>query len=151
MNLNDLKKAAARAQQDLQLAERKAADLQNAVKTAKAIAEQVRQEHKRLRKAAKQAKKRALAAEEQASKQRRLCEKAQKRLAKALKKLAKTKGGRAKKTAKTAAAFTKPASPKPKPNKRPPILPETQKPLPAGPTSSSPAEAGIANPTTPTV
>ena len=99
MKLNDLKKAAAKARQDLQVAERKVAELQRNAKAAKAKAEQARLEHKRVRKAAKQAKKLALAAEEQARERYRVWEKAQKRLAKALKKLAKAKGGGTKKPA----------------------------------------------------
>ena len=85
MKLNDLKKAAAKARQDLQVAERKVAELQRNAKAAKTKAEQARLDYKRVRKAAKQARKLALAAEEQAGERCRVWEKAQKRLAKALK------------------------------------------------------------------
>src|ERR1035441_6620676 len=87
MKLNDLKQAAAKAQQDLQLTERKVADLQRTAKAAKARSEHTRLEHKRARKAAKQAKKLASAAEEQAREQRRVLKKVHRRLAKALKKV----------------------------------------------------------------
>ena len=66
MKLNEFKKAAATAQQDLQLAERKAADLQRNAKAAKSKSEQARSEFKRARKSAKQAKKLAAAAEDHA-------------------------------------------------------------------------------------
>ena len=46
MKLNDLQKAAAKAQQELQLAERKVAELQRAAKAAKAKTEQVRLQFK---------------------------------------------------------------------------------------------------------
>jgi hypothetical protein len=94
MKLNDLKKAAARAQQDLQTAERKAVDLQRKAKAAKARSEQVRLEQKRARKSAKQAKKLAAAAEDQALAQALVLKKVQKRLAKALKKLGQKKKAR---------------------------------------------------------
>ena len=99
MKLNDLKKAGAKAYRELQLAERKAEELQRKAMAAKALAEQARLKHKRARKAAKQAKHLALAAEEQVRDQLRAWEKAQKRLGKALKKAAKSKTGKAKRPA----------------------------------------------------
>jgi hypothetical protein len=84
MKLNQLKKAAAKAQQALQLTERQVAELRRQAKAAKAQAEKVRLQQKRLRKAAKEAKKQALEVDERAAEQRRVLEKAQKRLAKAL-------------------------------------------------------------------
>ena len=140
MKLNDLKKAAARAQQELQLAESKVADLQRTVKAAKANTEQVRLQFKGMRKAAKQAKKLVLAAEEQARERCRVWEKAQKRLAKALKKLVKAKGGGTKKPALAAAAPGKAAPPKPAAKKPSPIPPKTQKPAVAS--QSPPAAPG---------
>ena len=138
MKLNDLEKAAAKAQQDFQLAERKAAELQRSAKAAKAKTEQARIEHKRIRKAAKQAKKLALAAEEQAREQRRAWEKAQKRLSKALKKLAKTKLIGAKKGAELVAKKLLPNARKPqKPavaGQSPPATPGAQRPTPLSPT-----------------
>ena len=151
MKLSNLKKAVSKARQDLQLAERKAAELRRSAKAARARAEQVRLEHRRLRKAAKQAKKLALAAEDQACERRRIWEKAEKRLAKALKKLAKAKGGGANKTVKAAARPRKPASPKPAVKKTPSITPKTQKPAVLG--QAPPASPGAAktNPASPTV
>jgi hypothetical protein len=111
MKLNDLQKAGAKAHRALQIAKAKAAELQRKAKTAKAIAEQARLEHKHARKAAKQTKRLALAAEEDARGQFRVWEKAQKRLAKALKKLAKAKTGKAKRSASTAAAPRKATPP----------------------------------------
>jgi hypothetical protein len=118
MKLNDLKKAAAKAQQDLQLAERKAGDLQRKAKAAKAKSEQTRLEHKGARKSAKQAKKLALAAEDQAREQRWVLEKVQKRLAKTLKKLGQ---GKAKQKAK-------PARRRPRSGREPNIPPLRQRP-----------------------
>jgi hypothetical protein len=111
MKLNDLKKAAAKAQQGLRLAEAKAAELQRNAKTAKSVAEQARLEHKRARKVAKQAKVLALAAEEHEREQFRVWEKTQKRLAKAMKKLAKAKGRAPKKLAEAAKAAEAPLKP----------------------------------------
>jgi hypothetical protein len=128
MKLNELKKAAAKAQQDLQLAEHKAAELQRSAKAAKAKTDQARIEHKRVRKAAKQAKKLVLAAEEQAREQHRAWEKAHRRLSKALKKLAKTKAVGAKMATEAAA------------KKLPPNTRKTQKPPVAG--QSPPAGLG---------
>lgn len=111
MKQNDLKKAAAKAQEGLRLAETEAAELHRNAKTTKAIAEQARLEHKRARKAAKQAKRLAQAADEHARGQRRAWEKAQKRLAKAMKKLAKAKGRAPKQVAKAAKAAEAPLKP----------------------------------------
>ena len=137
MKLDDLKKAAAKAQQDLQLAEGNAAELQRRAKAVKAKTEQARLQHKRFRKEAKQAKKLALAADEQAREQRRAWEKAQKRVSKALKKLAKTKAVGAKKAAKPAAKKLPPNTGKTqKPaaaSQSAPIVPGAERPTPAGP------------------
>ena len=137
MKLKDLKKAVAKAQHDLQLAELKAVELQRSAKAAKAKTEQARLQHKRVRKAAKQARKLAQAAEEQAREQRRAWEKAQKRLSKALKKLAKTKAVGAKKAAKPAAKKVPPDSPKTQKlavaSQSGPTAPGAEKPTPAGP------------------
>jgi hypothetical protein len=89
MKLSDLKRVAVKAQQELQLAEQKSAELLRSFKLAKAKTDQARVDYKRLRKLGKQAKKLAGTAEEQLCKQRRTCKKAQQRLAKAEKKLAK--------------------------------------------------------------
>jgi hypothetical protein len=109
MKLNDLKMAAAKAQQDLQFAEKDGAELARKSKEAKAKTEQPRLQHKRLKKAAKQAKKLARAAEERRREQRRAWEKAQKRLNKALRSSAKTKTARPGKAAKAAGKGVPPA------------------------------------------
>ena len=111
MKLDDLKKAGAKAHQELRLAERKAQELQRKFTAAKALAEQARLKHKHSRKAAKQAKRLALAAEEHVRDNLRAWEKAQKRLAKATKKAAKAKAGNTKRSAPAAAAPRKAARP----------------------------------------
>ena len=105
MKLHDLKKEAARAQQELELLGLKMKACLQSAKQAKAAAEDARLRFKQLRKSAKQAKKLALAADERVREQRRVCEKAQKRLTKALRKAAKHKH-----KARTKAAV-KPGSP----------------------------------------
>ena len=125
MKLNELKKVAAQARQNLQLAESRNMELQRKAKAAKALAEQARMKHKHARKAAKQAKQLALAAKERARDQLRTCEKAQKRLAKALKKLAKDKAGEGKKPSSATAVPRKATMPK----RRQPTL-AAQKPDP---------------------
>ena len=132
MKLDDLKKAEAKAQQGLQLAEAKAAELQRKAKAAKAMAEQARVKHKQTRKAAKQAKRLALAAEEYAGDQLRVWEKAQKCLAKALKKAAKAKAGQSKRPAPTSAARRNAKPAKPAAQKPPVVTPTTQTPGLAG-------------------
>jgi len=142
MKLNDLKKAGAKAQQDLRLAEAKTAELKRKAKAAKAMAAQVWLEYKRVRKAAKQAKRLASEAEEQVRDQLRACEKTQKRLVKAIKKLGKAKSGASKKgtkAAKTAVAPPNLGSPKLAASKHPPV--DSRQAAPA-------AEAG--NPASPT-
>jgi hypothetical protein len=134
MKLNDLKKAAAKARQDLQFAERKAGDLQRKAKAAKAKSEQTRLEHKRARKSAKQAKK-----------QTRVLEKVQKRLAKALKKVGQGKGKQKSKPARP------PAPPKQVPKKHPAIAPKTQMTAAGRPAPSAAAVSVTPPPVVPTV
>lgn len=144
MKLNDLQKAAAKAQQDLQLAERKVTELLRNAKSAKAKSEQARLQYKHVRKVAKQAKKLALAAEEEARERSRVWEKTQKRLAKALKKQAKAKGKATKKPASTAARAGKGRPREPVAKQPPPISPKTQKPAVAS--QASWVSPGVAAP-----
>jgi predicted nucleic acid-binding Zn-ribbon protein len=97
MKLDELKKALAKAQEGLRVAEHDLADLQRKAKAAKAKSEHARLEHKRARKSAKQAKKLVLEAEDRAGQQCRVLAKAQKRLVKALKKAEKAKAVKMKK------------------------------------------------------
>lgn len=145
MKLNDLKKAAASAEAELQLAERAAADLQRKAKADKARSEQTRLDHKRARKSAKLSKKLALKAEERVREQRCILEKAQKRLAKALKKVGKEKGKQRSKPVREPALAHPSAHPKPAAKKQPAIAPKTQKPLASG-RSPSPVAAVVSLP-----
>ena len=154
MKLNDLKKAAAKAQEGLRLAETEAAELQRNAKTTKAIAEQARLEYKRVRKAAKQAKRLALAADEDTREQRRVWEKAQKRLAKATKKLAKAKGRAPKQLAKAAKAAETPLKPGSSTMMAREQIPAAPKVPAATVGNQSPSvtpREGTTNPTSPTV
>jgi hypothetical protein len=143
MKLNDLKKAAARAYEELQLAEGAAADLQRKAKADKARSEKTRLDHKRARKSAKLSKKLALKSEEQVREQRRVLQKAQKRLAKALKKLGIGKGKQRGKPVRQPAVARLSAPPKPTPKKQAATAPKTQSPV-AGARFSS-AVAGNAS------
>ena len=151
MKLNDLKKAAARTHQDLQLAERKAADFQRKANAAKAKTEQTRLEFKRARKSAKQLRKLASAAEDQACEQRRVLEKAQKRLAKALKKLRQGKGKQKNKLARRPAVARPSAPSKPVPPKQSAAAPKTQKPTDGRHSPLAAAGGASAPPIIPTV
>ena len=142
MKLNDLKKAAASAQEELQLAERAAAALQRRTKADKARSEQTRLEHKRARKSAKLSKKLALKAEEQVREQRRILEKAQKRLAKALKKVGKGKAKPQGKAARQSSVTRPSAHPKPALKQHSVLSPKSQKPT-DGSRSLSAAAASI--------
>jgi len=128
MKLNDLKQAVAKAQQDLQTVEGKAADLRRKAKAAKANTEQTRLEYKCARKAAKQAKKLASAAEDQSREQCQVLEKAQKRLAKALKKLDQGKAKQKGKPARPAVAARPPAPSKQTATTQSAITPKPQNP-----------------------
>ena len=128
MKLHDLKKAAAQAQQDFHLAERKAGELQGKAKAAKAKSEQTRLDHKRARKAAKQAKKLASAAEEQAREHARVLGKVQKLLSKALKKVGQGKGKQLSKPARSPAVARRVAPTKRKQIKLPVVASSPQRP-----------------------
>ena len=81
--LIELKKAETKAQQELELAAAKAANLQRKAKAARAAAEAARLQHKRARKAAKLARREAAAAEDRARELLRVWKKAEKRFVKA--------------------------------------------------------------------
>jgi hypothetical protein len=149
MKLNDLRNAAAKADQELHIAKRRAKDLQAKAKAGKAALQQARLNHKRARKAAKQTKSLALAAKEQARDRLRIWEKAQKRLAKALKKLAKAHD--AKKPSQTPAGPRKASGPgsKGKRQARSPRAPE-KRPLAGQATPVGPGP-GAASPPSPAV
>jgi len=151
MKLNDLKKAAAKAQQDLHLAARKAADLRQKAQAAKARSEQTRLEHKRARKAAKQAKKSAAAAEEQARDYCRVFEKAQKRLAKAVKKLGQGKTKQKGKPARLPAVARASAPAKPAPKKQAAMVPKPHKTAAGSRPPSAAAGSATSPPVIPTV
>jgi hypothetical protein len=151
MKLNDLKKAAASAQEKLQLAQRAAADLQGKAKADKARSEQTRVEHKRARKSAKLSKKLALKAEEQVREQRRILEKAQKRLAKALKKVGKGKGKQQSKAALRSSVARPPAPPKLALKKQSVLSPKSQKPTDGRRSLSAAAASVTPSPLVPTV
>jgi hypothetical protein len=137
MKLNDLKKAATKAQQDLQVSEQRAAELLRGFKAAKAKTEQARLDYRRLRKAGKLAKKLALEAEEKMCGQRRVWEKAQKRLAKAEKKLAKAQKGKSTKAARPAPRPQPAKTSPPATNVQPSPSTSDEKAAPVAPASQS--------------
>jgi chromosome segregation ATPase len=104
MKLDDLRKAAAKADHELQRAESRAKELKAKARAAKAALQKARLDHKLSRKTAKQARNLAQAADDQVRDQLRVWEKAQKRLGKALKKLAQVKASKVRKPAQAAAA-----------------------------------------------
>ena len=104
MKLADLRKAAAKADQQLQRSESRAKELKAKARAAKAALQQARLHHKHSRKTAKQARNRAQAAEDRVRDHLRVWETAQKRLGKALKKLAKAKASKTRKPARAVAA-----------------------------------------------
>lgn len=128
MKIDDLQKAVAKAQQELQLSRGKALELQAKAKLAKVDAEKSKLAYKKARKAAKQAKKLAVQSEEKAREQTRLLEKAQKRLAKAVKKASKSKALEGNQTKKAKGRASKAAVKKPTPSKGPNPVAEVQAP-----------------------
>ena len=146
MKLNDLKKAAAKAQQDLQFVELKVAELQQKAKVAKAKSEQTRLMHKSARKSAKQAKKLASTAEDQARDKSRALEKSRKRLTKALKKLGQGKSKPKGKPAKPSAVAHPSAPSRRAPKKQPAVTPTPPRPS-AGRQTLSAAPGSVTSPT----